>query len=44
LSGSLSSGVGGSKRFCDVTKDKPIKVTVRTSVPTREHPKVKKRN
>ena len=42
LSGALSSGGsgGGSKRFCDVTKDKPIKVTVRTSVPTREHPKV----
>ena len=29
-----------SKRFCDVTKDKPIKVTVRTAVPTRDHPKV----
>ncbi|XP_046449686.1 protein quaking-B-like [Daphnia pulex] len=33
------SSAGGSKRFCDVTKDKPIKVTVRTSVPTRDHPK-----
>jgi len=30
----------GGKKFCDVTKDKPIKVTVRTSVPTRDHPKV----
>jgi len=29
----------GGKKFCDVTKDKPIKVTVRTSVPTRDHPK-----
>ena len=33
------SGHSGQK-FCDVTKDKPIKVTVRTYVPTRDHPKV----
>ena len=32
----------GAKKFCDVTKDKPIKVTVRTSVPTRDHPKVRR--
>ncbi|KAK4026077.1 RNA-binding protein asd-2 isoform X1 [Daphnia magna] len=39
VNGSCSGTAGGSKRFCDVTKDKPIKVTVRTSVPTRDHPK-----
>ena len=38
-----ASAAGGSKRFCDVTKDKPIKVTIRTSVPTRDHPKVRRK-
>ena len=40
LNGGSKDPSPGSKRFCDVTKDKPIKVTVRTSVPTRDHPKV----
>lgn len=34
-----ANGGAGGKKFCDVTKDKPIKVTVRTYVPTKDHPK-----
>lgn len=28
-------------RMIDITRDKPIKVTVRVSVPVRDHPKVR---
>ena len=43
VSGSRDEGSHSGKKFCDVTKDKPIKVTVRTYVPTRDHPKVSRR-
>lgn len=29
-------------KMIDITRDKPIKITVRVAVPVRDHPKVKK--
>jgi len=31
---------GEQRRMVDITRDKPIKVTVRVVVPVRDHPKV----
>jgi KH domain-containing RNA-binding signal transduction-associated protein 3 len=49
-SGSERSSIGSSsarrseggeqRRMVDITRDKPIKVTVRVVVPVRDHPKV----
>ena len=30
----------GPRRMVDITRDKPIKVTIRVVVPVRDHPKV----
>jgi len=37
------SEVGEQRRMVDITRDKPIKVTVRVVVPVRDHPKVSER-
>jgi KH domain-containing RNA-binding signal transduction-associated protein 3 len=47
LNGSSSTRRGGEggeqRRMVDITRDKPIKVTVRVVVPVRDHPKVSQR-
>jgi hypothetical protein len=44
LNGSSNARRGGDgveqRRMVDITRDKPIKVTVRVVVPVRDHPKV----
>ncbi|XP_046738758.1 KH domain-containing, RNA-binding, signal transduction-associated protein 2-like isoform X2 [Diprion similis] len=37
--GGGGGGDGGERRMVDITRDKPIKVSVRVQVPVRDHPK-----
>ncbi|XP_068990577.1 KH domain-containing, RNA-binding, signal transduction-associated protein 2-like isoform X2 [Neodiprion pinetum] len=37
--GGGGGGEGGERRMVDITRDKPIKVSVRVQVPVRDHPK-----